>query len=319
METSFIYGLFLVVVASLVGGYTAKRFKVGIIVGYIVAGIAAGAIFPVKNFGIERLAEIGSILLLFSIGLELSIDKYKGIFTKIVLAAIIQMILVTLILILPLRALGLDFVPAIILSVGFSLSSTAVVVKMLFDKGEGETLHGRLMIGWLLVQDLMAVPIMVLIPIFSGDAEKFLVLGTIAVGKSFILVAVALILGKKIVPFFIHKIAESNSRELLLLMSVSLAVGTAVAMTYFGISPALGAFIAGFVISESQENHAVFAETRPLKNLFVALFFVTLGFFVTPEVVFSNLVTILMLSVIVMLLKFIIILFIRKSMMRGKI
>ncbi|KKP48022.1 MAG: Sodium/hydrogen exchanger [Candidatus Woesebacteria bacterium GW2011_GWA1_33_30] len=310
MENSFTLGLFLVTVFALLGGYVAKKLKAPAIVGYILAGVVAGAIFPIENYGLEKLAELGSILLLFSIGLEFSINKFKGLLKRIFAASILQMVIVTIVLYFLLKLFGVDNISSLVLSIGFSMSSTAVIIKMLFDRGESDSVHGKLMVGWLLIQDLSVIPVMILLPLLIGGEEAILLPGILAFAKSVLLIFVAVILGKNVVPFIIHKIAVLNSRELLLLTSVSLAVGTAMLATFFGISPALGAFIAGFVISESQENHAVFAETRPLKNLFVALFFVTLGFFVTPQVVFENLGMIIAISILIILVKFVVILFI---------
>ncbi|HCR35609.1 hypothetical protein A2130_00790 [Candidatus Woesebacteria bacterium GWC2_33_12] len=310
MENSFTLGLFLVTVFALLGGFVAKKFKAPAIVGYILAGVVAGAIFPIKNYGLERLADLGSILLLFSIGLEFSINKFKGLLKRIFAASILQMVIVTIVLYFLLKLFGIDNISSLVLSIGFSMSSTAVIIKMLFDRGESDSVHGKLMVGWLLIQDLAVVPIMILLPFLVSSEEAVFLPVILAFTKSIFLILVAVILGKSVVPFIIHKIAALNSRELLLLTSVSLAVGTALLATFFGISPALGAFIAGFVISESQENHAVFAETRPLKNLFVALFFVTLGFFVTPQVVFVNLGMIIAISILIILVKFVVILII---------
>lgn len=308
MENSFTLGLFFVILFALMGGYLAKKAKVPAIVGYILSGIIAGSIFPHDNFGIEKLAELGSILLLFSIGLEFSIGKFKGLLGKIFGASVLQILAVTVLMYLILKTSGLDNLSSIILAIGFSMSSTAVVVKMLFDKGESESIHGKLMVGWLLIQDLAVVPIMVLLPLFIGGREAIFATGFLALLKSLFLIVVSVFLGKTIVPSIIHKIAEFNSRELLLLTSVALAIGTAILASFLGVSPALGAFIGGFVISESQENHAVFAETRPLKNLFVALFFVSLGFLVTPELIINNLGKIVLISSIVIIVKFLVIL-----------
>jgi CPA2 family monovalent cation:H+ antiporter-2 len=161
------------------------------------------------------------------------------------------------------------------------------------------------MIGWLLVQDLAVIPMMVILPSLAGSIDGGLVL---SVGKALlgagILVGIAIAAGRILAPFLIHQVASVNSRELLVLSAVALALGTAAVASLFGISPALGAFLAGVVISESQENHAVFAETRPLRDLFVALFFVTLGFMVSPGVILSNLGLILTISFFVILVKF---------------
>lgn len=299
--------LFVVIISALIGGYIAKRFKLQPIIGYILAGVTAKSLFPVSSFEIEKLAELGAILLLFSIGLELSISKYGGAIKKIILAASVQMILVTLILFLILKLFGFTNVVSLILGLGFSLSSTAVVVKTLIDRGESETIHGKLMIGWLLVQDLAVIPMMIILPILATNENGAFLLGIVAILKALAIIIFAVVLGKHIVPFLIHKVAILNSRELMVLTSVALAIGTALAVSEFGISASLGAFIAGFVISESQENHAVFAETRPLRDLFAALFFVTLGFFVSFSDIYSNLGLILLFSILVILSKIIII------------
>jgi CPA2 family monovalent cation:H+ antiporter-2 len=299
--------LFVVLLAALVGGYIAKKLKFQPIIGYIVAGVATRAFLPFDSFEVEKLAELGSILLLFSIGLELSINKFGKMFSKIIIASIAQMVLVSIVMFFVLKIFGQTNITALVLGLGFSLSSTAIVVKTLIDRGETETIHGKLMIGWLLVQDLAVIPMMVILPVLANSQGSFLSLGLIAVLKSFAVIVFSVILGKHIVPFLIHKIAILNSRELMVLSSVAFAVGTAAAVSLFGISASLGAFIAGFVISESQENHAVFAETRPLRDLFVALFFVTLGFLVNFRDIISNFWLILEITSLVILIKIVIV------------
>lgn len=319
MGSSFSLDLFIVALIALVGGLLAKKMKLGLVIGFVLSGVMAGSLFPIKGLAVERLSEIGATLLLFSIGLELSLNKFKGILNKILIASFAQMFLVSLGLFLILKVFGFENVSAIVLAVGFSLSSTAVVVKMLFDRGENETVHGKLMIGWLLVQDLAVIPLMVILPLIGKVDGGILIPGLLALSKSLVLVVVSVLLGKTIVPFLIHKVALVNSRELLLLTSVVLALGASSLALYFGLSAALGAFIAGFVISESQENHAVFAETRPLRDLFVAIFFVTLGFFVTPSVVFANLFKILAISILVIVVKIILVLGINRILkINGK-
>lgn len=300
MET--IFALFLVIVAAAFGGTVAKLLKFPTLVGYIVAGIVFGAVFPVSTSGIQNLSEIGIILLLFSIGIELSFDSLSRFFKISVFGALIQIISVVGVSYLLIHSFGLPSLSALILSVGFSLSSTAVVVKILADRGELGTLHGGIMLGWLLVQDLAVVPIMVVLPSLAmGGGVVIAILLSLA--KAIGVVAVALLLGRIVFPYLIHKVAELNLREVLLLSSVALALGTAAGASLVGISPALGAFLAGFVISESQEHHAIFAETRPLRDLFVALFFVSLGFLVSPGFIFSKLPLILAISVSILIIK----------------
>jgi len=302
-----IQGFLVVMVAAVLGGLIAKLLKFPVLVGYIGSGILFGLILPQNLKSVSGLAEIGTILLLFSVGLELSLTVFKHFFKPIIFGSILQMVLST-ILFLPIFTLfHIPLLVAFILAIGFSLSSTAIVVKIMADRGETDTIHGRLMLGWLLVQDLAVIPIMVFLPLMGGTNNNLGLALILALIKATALVVGAIILGRIIAPKLIHKIAGIGSRELLLLTSFTLALGTAVIASFFGISPALGAFLAGVVISGSREQHAIFAETRPLRDLFMALFFVTLGFLVDPVVIFDNLILILAIALIVLIVKSIII------------
>jgi CPA2 family monovalent cation:H+ antiporter-2 len=297
-------GFFFVVVAAVAGGFLAKLLKVPGLVGYIITGIVIGAILPPGLKEVSGLAQVGIILLLFSIGVELSFERLSRYLNVAVFGALLQIVLVTLLGYVILSWFGLATLPAVILSLGFSISSTAVLVKMLADRGETDTIHGEIMLGWSLVQDLAVIPIMIILPLLgsAGGGGMFISV-LLALGKALLVILGVILLGKKIVPYFIHLLAGTNSRELLLLASIGLALGTAAITSFFGISPALGAFLAGVVISESQEHHAVFAETRPLRDLFVALFFVSLGFLVSPAVIISKFGLIIVLTLIVITLK----------------
>lgn len=300
--------LFLLVLACVLGGTLSKFLKLPSLVGYIAAGLVVGS-FGVGHIGdVAKLSEIGTILLLFSIGVELSFNRLTRFLKVALFGGIIQILAVTFFSFLILTSFGVANIPASVLAIGFSLSSTAVILKILGDKGELDTIHGGISFGWLLVQDLAVIPIMVILPILAGGVGGgvFSVVG-ISLLKAFAVVSLVVIIGKKLVPFLIHKVVGGESRELIVLSSVALALGTAFLTSLFGISPALGAFLAGVVISESQENHAIFAETRPLRDLFVALFFVTLGFLVDPFVIVSKFWLIMGLTLLVIVLKALII------------
>lgn len=298
----FVLGLFSISIAAVLGGVLAKYLRLPTLVGYIIAGILFSAVLPPGLKSISGLAQIGTILLLFSIGIELSLTRLEKYLDVSVFGALIQILFVSLVGFLILSLFGFNFIVSLILSFGFSLSSTAVLVKILNDRGEMDTIHGGIMFGWSLVQDLAVIPLMVALPIVAGQSSGFMPI-VLAFGKAFLIIAVTLVLGRLLIPLLVHKVADANSRELMLLASIALALGTAGLTAYFGISPALGAFLAGVVISESQEHHAIFAETRPLRDLFVALFFVTLGFMVDIPAVLSNILLILVLTAAVIILK----------------
>ncbi len=299
-----VLGLFFVVIAASIGGLLAKTFKLPSLVGYIVLGILVGILLPPSLKEVSSLAQIGIILLLFSVGVELSLERLSKYLKVAVFGSLIQVVLTTLLAYFVLAKLGFGTIPSLILSLGFSVSSTAVLVKILGDRGETDTIHGEIMLGWSLVQDLLVIPVMVILPVLAITSSGG-VFGPIMASllKATLVIVGTLLLGKVVFPYFIHRLAGANSREILLLASIAMALGTAAITSFFGVSPALGAFLAGVVISESQENHAIFAETRPLRDLFVALFFVTLGFLVMPSVIVSKLGIIILLTVLVLIIK----------------
>lgn len=301
-----VIGLFSITIAAVLGGILAKFLRLPTLVGYILAGVVFGALLPPGLKSVSSLAEIGTILLLFSIGIELSLSRLGKFLNIAVFGGLIQIALVTGVSFLILKVFGFEFLPSLILSFGFSISSTAVMVKILSDRGEMDTIHGGIMFSWSLVQDLAVIPFIVVLPILAGNWGGLAPIG-FALAKAAAVIAVTLVLGRLLIPLLIHKVADSNSRELMLLASVALAFGTAGMTSFFGISPALGAFLAGVVISESQEHHAIFAETRPLRDLFVALFFVTLGFMVNLPMVFGKLPLVLLIAASVIILKIVVV------------
>jgi len=303
VESEIIQSLFLILFLALVGGVSARALKLPTLIGYILAGVIAGFFFPTNLSGASSLAEIGLILLLFSIGLELNFGKLAETGFVAVFGAILQIISITILISLGLILFGIRTEEALVLGAGFSLSSTALVVKILEDKAETNAIHGRLMISWLLTQDLAVIAMFTLLPVLGANTSDFFYVAAKSISASTLVLASAYLLGRKLVPFLIHKIASTNTRELLILSSVGFALGTALLVASFGISGALGAFVAGVVISESQEKHAIFAETRPLRDLFIIIFFATLGLFIDPHIFLTRLVLIIALSVIILLLK----------------
>jgi len=301
---NFSLALLLVLITAVSGGFVAKSLKLQPLIGYIVGGVVLKVAYP-SITGILQLAEIGAILLLFSVGLELPISRLARVLKKIAVGATLQLIITGAVFYFIFIRLGVEPKQAFIFAYCFSLSSTTLVLKILKDRGESETVHGEIMTGWLLVQGLAIVPIVVLLPaLVLGPASWQM--PVLALVKAVFVIVVTVLLGKHIAPYLIHKVASVNSRELLILFALSLAAATAYATSFLGVSPALGAFLAGVVISESQENHAVFAETRPLKDLFVAIFFVTIGLIVIPEIALKNIFLIFWFAVTVIAVKIII-------------
>lgn len=311
-----IYNLILVLLIAALGGLTAKKLKQPLLVGYLLGGLLAAGIvgFLKPTEGIESLAEIGVAFLMFCLGIEFSFARLARVKEIAVWGGVIQILTVILIGLLFFPLFGFSFYESLFLGAVFSLSSTAVVVKILSERGEIDSLSGEIMIGWLIVQDLAVLPMVILLPVIAKSAmnPQFSVLNlTVSLLLSMLkaggLLAIIFWLGKQAVPRLLSWIAELNNREVLLLSVVVLCLLAAAGTAFLGLSFALGAFLAGLLVSSSSQNHAIFSEVRPLRDLFSIIFFVSLGFLVSPLFLWENLSLILILSGIVILLKFLLV------------
>ncbi|MDO8451516.1 MAG: cation:proton antiporter [bacterium] len=278
--------LLLVFLSAIAGGLLARKLKQPMLLGYIVAGIVVGNIAPraTDRAVLDLISDIGITFLLFTIGVEFSLHRLSRRIRVVWKLAGIQILVCSAVFVLLLGWIGLPFLPSLFIAVACSLSSTAVVVKTLSEKGDLETVPGEIATAWLIVQDLAVVPIMLLLPAIAGSfgTDTFstaTILGSIVFSllKAGVILSSIFFLTRSILPWVINRIAEIGSREIFLLTTVGIVFFAAAASYALGLSPALGAFIAGLVISETGQNHAVFAEVRPLRDLFAVVFFVSLG------------------------------------------
>jgi monovalent cation:H+ antiporter-2, CPA2 family len=264
------------------------RFQLPALPGFIVAGILLGpnALGLVNDpQDVEGLAEVGVILLLFTIGIEFSLSRLKEMGRQILVGGFSQMgftILATL-------AAGLAFLGGwrVALFLGFliALSSTAIVLKVMTDKGEIDAPHGRLATGVLIFQDLCVVPIMLVLPFLAGKAEGGATGLLIALGKAALVVVGVIIAARTIVPRALREILKTRSRELFLIAVILIGTLTALGTAAAGASLALGAFLAGLIISESDYGPQALAELMPFRDVFISLFFVAVGMLVQLDVI----------------------------------
>jgi len=288
------------------GGLVARVAKVHILVGFILAGVVFKILLPGYHFNVEDIAQLGLIFLLFTTGLDLSLARLSKVFKVSLVGALLQITLVSIFCIIILRLFYFDLSTAIILSLGFSLSSTAVVVKLLNDRGEADSVHGEVMIGWLLMQDLIVVPILFAISLLGKGTPINFGVVAVSIFKVSLVVFLVVALGKNLLPKLLNWVSSFNLRELVFLISVLIALGTAILVSFFGVSASIGAFLAGIVLAESVEKYAVFAEIRPLRDLFVAIFFVSLGLLITPSFLAENIGVILAIFLAVLVIKFVV-------------
>ncbi len=283
---SLISTVFLLFAAAIGGGVIARKLKLPTIVGYIAMGVIVGNLNPgpIDRVFLELVAQIGVTLLLFTLGVEFSFLRLQKVLRTILIPAILQIILCLFVFFLLLFGMGLGFLPALFIAAAASLSSTAVVVKVLSERGELETQPGEVATGWLVVQDLAVIPLMVFLPavvtVFTSPESSVLSIGLLflsSIVKVILVVGLVLILAKKGIPFLLRVAANLGSREIFLLTVIAIVFLSAVSSVAAGLSAPLGAFIAGLVIAETSQNHAIFAEVRPLRDLFAVMFFVALG------------------------------------------
>lgn len=304
--TALILGL------AFLGGFLSKLLKQSPILGYLLAGLVAGPLtsrfFSGKEQGVlPFLGSIGISLLLFTLGLELSFKKLTKVRRVFIWGGIIQILALIIWGLLLLPLLGFDFYASLFIASACSLSSTAVVIKILSERGELDTLPGEIMLGWLLVQDLAVLPMMIILPsvglLHSAGWSSLL----LSVTRAIIFLAVAVGLGRKVVPFILRKVADLKSQELMLLSVVSLCLIFSLLTEGLGLSLALGAFLAGVIISSSGERISIFSQIKPLRDFFSIIFFVSLGMFLDPVFVTNNILKIFGLSFLVVLAKFLVI------------
>ncbi|MGW8272898.1 MAG: cation:proton antiporter, partial [Thermodesulfovibrionales bacterium] len=255
------------------------RLKIPSLVGFIVAGVligpgGLGLIEKVSD--VEFLAEIGVVLLLFVIGIEFSLANLMRMKKLIFGGGSVQMVLTIAVT----AAVTYPMLASLRYSVFFgflvALSSTAIVLKMLSERGEIDSPHGKMMVGILIFQDLCVVPLMLITPVLAGNA--FGVSELIQrMGKAGLIVVVVLVTARWVVPRLLHQVVHTKSRELFVTSIIMLCLGIALLTAKFGLSLALGAFLAGLVISESEYAHQAMSDILPFKDTFIGLFFVSVG------------------------------------------
>jgi CPA2 family monovalent cation:H+ antiporter-2 len=279
-------------------GLIAQRLRLPPLIGYLLAGIAIGPFTPgfVADQGVaNQLAEIGVILLMFGVGLHFSLDDLLSVRAIAIPGALAQTAVAT-----PLgMAVGWwrGWTPGagLVFGIALSIASTVVLLRLLQERRLLDTERGRITVGWLIVQDLGMVLVLVLLPALAGvlkgtedapDPTQLLQAITLTLGKIAAFVIIMLVVGRKVIPLILHYVAHTGSRELFRLAVLSIALGFAfLASELFGVSLALGAFFAGMILSESRLSQQAATESLPLRDAFAVLFFVSVGMLFDPGIV----------------------------------
>ncbi len=285
---------------GLVFGLIAVRLKLPALVGYLVAGIIIGPATPGFVADMElasQLAEIGVMLLMFGVGLHFSLNDLLEVRRIALPGAILQIAAATLLGIGAATLWGWSLGAGLVFGLALSVASTVVLLRTLEDRGALESFNGRIAVGWLVVEDLVTVLVLVLLPALSGAlGGKAVQAGanlwtTLAVtlGQVAAFVVFMLVVGRKVFPWLLWRVARTGSRELFTLCVIAAAVGVAYGSSrLFGVSFALGAFFAGMILRESELSHRAAEETLPLRDAFSVLFFVSVGMLFDPGIVLES-------------------------------
>jgi len=308
MEADLLKDIVLLLGLALATLLLFRQFKIPSIIGFLVTGIIAGphALGLVsKTHEVEQMAEIGVVLLLFTIGIEFSLKELLRIRQLVLWGGGLQVGLT--ISLVALLAAAAGFPPHQSLFFGFlvALSSTAILMKLLMDAGEMDSPHGKAALGILIFQDLCVVPLMLFVPLLGGAGTGLHDLAFVS-AKALLVVVIAHFGARFAVPWIFSQVVRTRSRELFILTIIFIGFGTAWLTAKAGLSLALGAFIAGLAISESEYSHQVMGDIIPFRDVFISLFFISVGMLLDLEAVLNRPFAILAIVAVIISVKFVI-------------
>ena len=307
MVENLLINIAIIFTVSIVVLFICLQIRVSSILGLLITGIIVGphGLGLIHNIvEVDIFAEIGVVLLLFTIGLEFSLKDVLNVKKLFIIGGFLQVFLTVVISATIIRTFGIATNTAIFFGFLISLSSTAIVLKQLQEKSLVESPFGNAVIAILIFQDIIIVPMMLITPILAGKEGNLLFFMSYLILKGILIILAVVFLARVLVPFVLHQIAKTRSRELFLFSIVSIFLVTALSTSYMGLSLSLGAFLAGIVISESEYSHYAISNIIPFKNLFAGFFFVSIGILLNTELFLDNFFTIFTISIFIIFLKF---------------
>jgi monovalent cation:H+ antiporter-2, CPA2 family len=280
----------ILLAVSIPVSFVCNKLKLPSIVGFLVTGMIVGphaAGWIAETEAVQAMAEIGVVLLLFTIGVEFSFEKLFSEGPKFIWLGLAQLLITVFATAFVSHAFGLPFRQGIFLGFLFALSSTAIVLRILADRSELDSPHGRLSIGILIFQDICVIPMMLLVPTLAGEAVNLLHVAK-QLGVAVLAIAVLIFAARYIVPKVLGQVVQLRNRDIFLITALFICLGTAYATSTVGLSLAIGAFIAGLVISESVYSHQILSEILPFRDIFNAIFFISVGMLLNVPLFLHN-------------------------------
>jgi len=306
METLLLNDIVIIFALSIAILFICHRLRVPTIVGFLLTGILAGpyGLGLVKEVQkLEILAELGVVLLLFTIGIEFSLGRLLQIKKSVLMGGSIQVLLTFLVIFVIARQLGQPIGESIFIGFLISLSSTAIVLKLIQERAEVDSPHGRTTLGILIFQDIIIVPMILVTPLLAGvtgdSGESVLIL----IAKGIGIIGLVFVSAKWIVPQVLYQIARTRSRELFLLSVIVICLAVAWITSSAGLSLALGGFLAGLIISESEYSHHALGNILPFRDVFTSFFFISIGMLLDVGFLFRQPGTIVLMALGVLVLK----------------
>lgn len=274
------------------GGLVAHILGFSPLVGYLLAGMIIGPFTPGYDADTEQLrqvAELGVIFLMFGVGLHFNLHSLLRVRKIAVTGATAQVSFAVMLALVAGMMLGLSWREGLVLGLALGMASTVVLIRALNQRGLLGSVHGQVAVGWLVAEDLATVLVLAIIPSLApGEGGDFWRDTALAVTKAVVFLGVSLTLGARLIPALLGRVARTGERELFILSVVAIALAIATGAAVFGLSVAIGAFIAGVVISESETSHQAAADVLPLREAFSVLFFVSVGMLLDPAEIFDN-------------------------------
>jgi monovalent cation:H+ antiporter-2, CPA2 family len=307
LQTDPVFTIAILLGAALVGGIVAHRLRQPAILGYLVIGAIVGphSLGLVGNVDIVKaLAEIGVTLLMFTLGMEISISQLRDVGRVGIWGGIIQIGAVFACgMFLGLWAFNWSLPQSGLFGLIISLSSTAVCIKILMERGEMASVHGRIMLAILILQDVSVILMMVVLPILDGVTSDIPMTVLKSTGMAFLFVGAAIVLGRWVIPWLLGRVGGPRTRELFVMTVLVLCLAAALATNKAGLSVVFGAFVIGAVLRETRFSHQALAEITPLRDIFSTLFFVSLGMLLDPRFLLDNWQFVLLIVATIILVK----------------
>lgn len=305
--SSLLINLVFVLAVALGGAVVAARLRQSVVVGYILGGLIISPYTPGFDGDmstVTALADLGVVLLMFTVGIHISLRDLVRVGRVAILGGLLQVAATIGVSYVVARwLLGWDVLPALFFGAIIAISSGVVLSKILTEQGGTDQEYGRIALAWSTVQDLVTITLVIILSAVAGGDGDVGIHLLREMGKAVLFLTLFVVLGSRLIPWLLERIAALRNREIFILAVATIALGLAYSATFFGISLALGALVAGIIASESELAHHILGSIAPLRDIFAGIFFVSVGMLLDPVVVLNHLPLVLLVLMMIVVVK----------------